>query len=398
MTPSELLQITKHFSTMTTNTPFTSSSALITRQLQRAAGLGLDSPAIQASAVSPQLNTITIPARIFYQPYVIGYGAGTLIVNVQAAVANPPPLPDQWRFTTAHAYQQFSPVDLPDILFRSEPYRDLYNNFQNQNTDIPVPMMHDTATGQVIRNSRGVALRYFSFLPRFISNDVLGMLLEFWFRLDPRLEMNDVRSRMEKNGANSIPKNNTLNMRRVRFRLMFGAESWGKCRSWPVRTELALLDRMSSQQICFNTMMKVDSQGRRLLKPSFAADSPDCAVPIGYFDAGLPLDYFLSNLSDTVPSRKMMARIILRKRLQTLATLLQPGPGSLSPAAYTRLNRADLPSWWGDNRSGNAAAPNRNGRAIHELDGLTHRQYLEFECGNPRLFAGIAARNRVRAA
>ena len=62
--------------------------------------------------------------------------------------------------------------------------------------NVDVPDLHDPA-GQPVRSSTSRRpLRYFSFLPPYIPHEIKGLVLEFWFRLDSRLEPADVLDRM----------------------------------------------------------------------------------------------------------------------------------------------------------------------------------------------------------
>lgn len=348
-----------------------------------------------------ELTIASPPPRIHYSAYNVGYPLGTLRVFLPRAVCDPPSVENQHDHFSPHTYQHFPVTDLPDLLFRLEPPVDRFVD-PNTSEDYPVPALYDATSRQQITTSRGDKLRYFSFLPRYIATHVTGALLEFWFRLDPRLEMNDVRMRIEKDATGTFPAGNTLQMHRGRFRGNIGAESWGASRTWPVKVDVEVLDTRTTLQICLNTTMIVDSTTHRLFKPTFAIDNPHCAPPKTgepqqtYFDAGLAPMIFLTNLSGPVPSRKMMARIVLRRRLQELRMIVMP-EGSLGALAYRDLPVADSPSWWYTRKRLDEVGAAREGRSIDEIDNMTHREYLQIQVGDPRLFIHHVARNKVRA-
>lgn len=404
--PNPLSHLQRFLTNQLSDTPKMSNTApaqgqlYIYRQLMRARELTLNETGVQ---VAPQ-TIPTVIQQFALQPwngYNVGYAPGTPIVYCTSATHDPAPVHDQFAHTSAHIYQHFSVVDLPPILFRMEAARDKFVDATGR--DIPVPMLHNYTTRQPIVTARGAQLRYFSFLPRYISSDVPGWLLEFWFRLDYRLEMNDIRMRIEVDPTGKVPSGNALNMRRVRFRENINANSWVPSREWPAKGDIQRLDSLTTEQICLNTTMIVDVPNQRLLKPIFAPDNVHCAPPLAgsnqqqqYVVSGLPLDYFLYDPVEQIPSRQMRARIVLRRRLQSLALIrgLQEGWEPTS-TAYLRLNKSDDPSWWHDKAKDNKNRADPDGRAVTELDGLTHREFMENTFGTGS-FGGISNRNMVR--
>ncbi|KAK5096578.1 hypothetical protein LTS08_007451 [Lithohypha guttulata] len=350
--------------------------------LQRASTMRLDHALIDARRASVNVTIHNelrgYPARYaVYDINNLGYPCGTREVYLPAAKANPPPVHEQWRHTSAHLYEPFfCGVDLPPLMFRLEPHHD---NFRDENgNDHPVPDLYDQETRRPVKNGRGAHLRYFSFLPRYIAYGVNGSLLDFWFKLDPRLEMNDILMRMEPS-VHFVPGKiatkgkvrNALRMRRDRnFRDRIGLARWGDSRLYPGEGDVKALDKLDSLQICLNTTMIVDMPGRRLLKPSFLDKA--CRHFRGYIDSGLPLHYFLQDAPDSaVPSRKMLATLELRARMQHLAVL--KGVGGTLEDNWIYLNKIeDWPPWWNDKAKGTKQA---EGRKIHEIDNLTHKEW-----------------------
>lgn len=309
---------------------------------------------------------------INYPPYVRGYPDNATRMALPPHIADPAPVVDQFQHTSWHPYHMFDATDLPALLFRLEPSADIHSG-------IPVPVLIDAQTQLPVLNFENKALRYFSFLPRHIASSISGALLEFWFRLDYRLEMNDIRHRISPDDTGMRPSLNALSMKRTRWREGFSALAWKDCRTWPVRGDLERVGRLSMLQISFNTTMIVDWPNRRLLKPVFDNIACKSQHVIGYANAGLPLNVFLSDVVTTIPTRRMYGILTLRWRLQQLAWLVGHGD---SPENYLHLSNDLQPRWWNDRRprAGGRRAPER---VILELaDQFTHGEYMENEIGD----------------
>lgn len=356
----------------------------IQRQLDRAQFLSQNQNFVGLLAAAPIVPTQNTNP-VVYPLYQLGYSPGQTVVVLPTQVANPTPIHNQHNRTSDHTYSMFTETDLPAMLFRLEPYQDIYKQGDD---DIPVPVLHDAASNQPIRNTRGATLRYFSFLPRYISHDVSGALLEFWFRTDYRLEMNDIIMRME-TGPNGLVSKNTLNMRRNRFRTAINASSWNDCRTYPPRNDLDIVRQLTADQICLNTNMHVDRASGRLLKPVFDNIRCQAVSQTGWIDSGLPMDIFLAGVITTIPTRRMVGILTLTDRVQTLAQILGHGNAWDN---YKLLSRDDAPPWWNDrtrDRGGD------QGRRIDEIDGLTHEEFMQGAIGSSNDI-GIAKRAKTR--
>jgi len=279
----------------------------------------------------------------------------------------------------------FTAADLPPLLFRIEPYKE---RFRIGNDDIPVPVLHDQATNRPVVTNRGATLRFFSFLPRYISHTVPGALLEFWFRLDYRLEMNDILMRIESPPGNMV-RANTLNMRRNRFRHTINVQAWMDCRTFPPQHDLDVARQYSAYQICLNTCMKVDLANSRFLKPTFNNISCQPNALTGWVDAGIAGDYFLTQVVTSIPTRRMVGILALLQRTQELAIVLGHGNAWDN---YKYLSEDDAPPWWNDRRKGQGQA---DGRGIDEIDGWTWRDWMVNEVGAD-MEVGIARRAKTR--
>lgn len=361
-------------------------TAVVMHDRSRHQDLPFDGPGIasQPPAVIPHPIQRT---PIQYPPYKLGYRQGDAAVLVPSILANPPLVQDQYMHMSWHTYHMFDASDLPALLFRIEPIRCPYR-------DVTVPVLLDAGTGLPVVNHAGKQLQYFSFLPRYIANDVSGALLEFWFRLDSRLEMNDVRDRMLPDSTNSVPKLNALSMKRTRWRDNCSMLAWRDCRTWPVRGDLIRVGRLSMPQVCFNTTMIVDWANQQFLKPVYDDIACRPSNIIGYVDAGLSLDFFAQGVVTTIPTRRMYAILTLRWRLQELAVAAGRGNNAND---YLTLDNADEPIWWNDRMSGG----NQNDERLYSnvysepQDNCTHSQYMQIEIGGNMLI-GSTRRQRTR--
>lgn len=281
----------------------------------------------------------------------------------------------------------FTTADLPPVLFRIEPPSDI--NFGGS-----VPILC-TPDGRPVLTARNHSLRYFAFLPRYISQNISGALLEFWFRLDHRLETNDIIDRMEDNRGLPVPTSNVLNMRRQRFREDMNLLAWRPVRLYATKKDVDIVGELDELQICFNTIMKVDLHTGRLWKPSFpdsrCGPLANREAEFEYYDSGLRLDHFLEDLITTVPSRRMLGIMALRRRCQDWAIELHHGN---SRDNYGLLGTNDRPHWWRGGRRGGELA----GRTIGDLPGnMTHEQFMNMEIG-PDTMVGLRNRAATRRA
>ncbi|KAL1968963.1 hypothetical protein VTN77DRAFT_797 [Rasamsonia byssochlamydoides] len=214
--------------------------------------------------------------------------------------------------TCVHPHHSpFSEANLPPILFRLDPPSDL-------ETGEVLPLREG---GKIVKNTEGTPLRDFPFLPRYISVQVPGWLLEYWWRTDPRLTYKDIIARMV-GEPEKLPTENTLNMRREReARGPLGLSCWSNCRAQISRAELRRVEGWTPDQISYNTTMDVEymdplslslsslSSAMRpmpfRLRSKTLVNDDDAPSPRYY-----PLDTFLENGQQRhVPSLRLTAVI-----------------------------------------------------------------------------------------
>ncbi|KAK5329510.1 hypothetical protein LTR70_000659 [Exophiala xenobiotica] len=364
----------------------------VDRQLVRAQELVTQFPVNSRRVtvpVRPQPNIIQVQNRVLHPPYQLGYAPGSTVLSLPSRLANPAPVLNQHMHTSAHTHSRFTERDLPSILFRLEPPRD---TFRIGNNDMPVPILyeHGVNYNRPVVTNRGATLRYFSFLPRYIQSDVSGALLEYWFRLDYRLEMNDILMRIETPPSGMVTSN-TMNMRRNRFRHNIGVNAWMDCRSFPPRNDVDIVHQLTERQICLNTCMELEAVG--FLKPSFNDIGCAPSSRVGYVPALIVRDYFLTNLVSSIPTRRMVATMALLKEAQDLAVDLGHGTAHDN---YRLLAERDAPPWWNDRRQGIGQV---QGRQITRLglqgQPLTWGEWMVDQVG-PNMAVGIAKRAKTR--
>jgi len=199
--------------------------------------------------------------------------------------------------------------------------------------------------------------------------------------------MNDILMRIESGGGHAISGVNARNnfqMRRQRFRERISMISWNDSRSWPVKRDVDLIGDYTPQQICLNTTMVVDVLNARLLKPLYSSD--DCSEHLGYIDSGLSLNFHLSHLVTTAPTKRMLATIALRQKVQEVAVGL--GLGN-QPDNWKVMDRANEPRWWSAGQHKPADIP-RN-----DLHGESWMEWMEHEMGS-NMGVGILQRRATR--
>ncbi|ODH21787.1 hypothetical protein ACO22_05615 [Paracoccidioides brasiliensis] len=194
---------------------------------------------------------------------------------------------------------------LPPLLFQLDP--------PNQRPTSPIPNMIEN--GQEVKDYDGAVIRAFPFLPRYISARPMGWQLEYWMRLDSRLTYRDIKARMTVAKA-ILPSDNSLNMRREReARAPLGLSCWTNRRGGVTRTEIERVDKLSQDQVSFNTTMDVvyfdqPINGRRAEPMCLRAKNLADAPPIYY-----QCDYFLVDQQFHIPSTRLAEALAVHGQL-----------------------------------------------------------------------------------
>jgi len=157
-------------------------------------------------------------------------------------------IPDQYHTCEHSHHSSYSATDLPPILFALEQKQ---IGYLSEIEDL-------IENGNKVLDWEGKPIRDFSFLPRYISIDVPGWLLEYWSRTDSRLTYKDIRARMTAPVLKERTSENTLNMRREReARGPLTLSCWNRRRNPLTRMEVGRVEHRSVDEISYNTTMKV---------------------------------------------------------------------------------------------------------------------------------------------
>ncbi|KAI9041647.1 uncharacterized protein KD926_006545 [Aspergillus affinis] len=204
--------------------------------------------------------------------------------------------PDETHTCDHPHHSPFWEGNLPPLLFRLDPP-------ENREHGIITELEED---GAIVRDQKGASIRYFEFLPRYISNNPPTWLIEYWMRTDARLTYRDIKARMTA-PRDQQPTENALNMRREReVRSPLGLSCWAARRGRTSRVARIDLERMESwtyDQVHLNTTMEIEYRfdkkvGQlvpcRLRSKSLTSDSETTA----YY----PLNHFLNADGAHVPS------------------------------------------------------------------------------------------------
>lgn len=301
---------------------------------------------------APMVNP---PAQTVFGTYQLGYSP---LIPPQFQPVVIPAAPPQGA-SSPHTYQAVTEQNLHPLLFQIEPHPEDY-------ADIRVPLVIDHYTQQpVYGRDPNRQLRFFSFLPRWIDVNTRGEVLELWFRLDSRLLLTDIMDRLNVPANQQIPKVGAFAMRRNRFRALIKVPAWNTSKTRPLKADVELIGLMTREQILLNTGMIVDLQNGIFLKPVIRSGQI-----ASYVDSLLPMNHFIAPFLPQpveIPTERQYVAVLLRQRLQWLAWYR--GLGSLT-TNFAGLADADLPSWWVRPAP---AVP----RTIHEMDGLTHGEFLD---------------------
>ena len=193
---------------------------------------------------------------------------------------------------------EWSQIDLPDILFHIQP---------------PISEYEGVKVEDLIENGEPVVsdapdrhkIRHFEILPRHISIDAPGWLVEAWRRLDTRIGYQDILDRQYADpslGLKKLTKNALQNHCRRECRKVLNTwVEYGR-RNEPHRTEVESIEGLSYENITFNTTLKRSLIfSNRLVKVRLERKVEDglyYAIPLevtieNWRETTLPLGHFL---------------------------------------------------------------------------------------------------------
>lgn len=250
---------------------------------------------------------------------------------------------------------------LPEILFYLKPPESKYERQ-------PVELLKEN--GKVVVNEDGKELRAFPILPRRISVEVQGWLVEAWRRLDPRITYTDILDRQTECPERKLvkPDKNALSNRCNReCRKVLGSWTSYDKRDVPHRTDVEAIEKLSYQNILLNTVLDI-CPGRqdRLNRIRMVRRSEDewgkLYVEPWEFDATdmyrktFPLDHFI--LKSEVPRDGLHSMDDIMMASWELSLILQERARLHKQYSWATLPDRCKPASWYDRTGGGKRTPN----------------------------------------
>jgi hypothetical protein len=208
----------------------------------------------------------------------------------------------------------------------------------------------------------GHHIRYFEILPRYISLDVPGWLVEAWRRLDTRIGYQDILDRQcadPKLGLKKHSKNALQNHCRRECRKVLNTwVEYGR-RDEPHRTDVEAIEVLSHENIRLNTILKpsllfpsrlVKVRLQRKVEDGLYYATPHEVTLENWKETTLPLDYFLPDSQPREMTPKMHAAWEMYLILTERATVH-------GHEHWSKLPRSCLPVTWFD-RTTTKSVPN----------------------------------------
>ena len=257
--------------------------------------------------------------------------------------------------------------------------------------------------GQPVYNSESKPLRAFELLPRHISIEVPGWLVESWRRLDPRITYQDIVDRQEddkKLNLRKLEKNALQNhcFRQCRKVLNIWLE-YGR-RGEPHRREVETVENLSHENVMYNTILhRCDAAPNRLTKiklerqseESLYYVSPLAVTSSNVMQTTLPLSHFMLENSHHNMNPAMLAA-------WEVSLILQGRAEAHGLHHWSKLPQKCLPISWYD-RTRNKTCPNQtyDGGCAEICSFNPERQAEEVEGGSPNAVQISKGKKRQRA-
>ena len=248
---------------------------------------------------------------------------------------------------------EWSADNLPAILFYITVPESKYAN---------LPVQDLVEDGKIIKSDEDNTVRDFEILPRHISLDVPGWLVEAWRRLDPRISYQDILDRQQADHSLGLIKHskNALqnHCRRECRKVLNTWVQYGR-RSEPHRTEVESIEELSYENVVLNTTLNRSSIApHRLVKVSLERKSaeslyyakPFTVTPENILETTFPLKHFLIDGQPCVMHSEMWAAWEMSLILMERALLH-------GKSHWSKLERACLPITWFD-RTKTKTSPN----------------------------------------
>jgi hypothetical protein len=239
---------------------------------------------------------------------------------------------------------EWSEINLPDILFYIQPPVSEYE---------AAKVEYLTEDGEFVMSDDGRKIRKFEILPRHISLDVPGWLVEAWRRLDSRIGYQDILDRQYADpnlGLQKHTKNALQNHCRRECRKVLNTwVEYGR-RDEPHRTEVEAIEGLAYENVQLNTTLKrSEIFGNRLVKVRLERRVKDglyYAIPHmvniqNWQETTVPLDHFLPDSQPMEMTHSMHAAWEMYLALMERAAVHGYGH-------WSKLDRSCLPVTWYD--------------------------------------------------
>lgn len=250
---------------------------------------------------------------------------------------------------------EWSEIDLPDILFYIHPPTSQYEGVKVENLiEDGEHVVSDAPDGHYIRQ--------FEILPRNISLDVPGWMVEAWRRLDTRIGYQDILDRQYADpdlGLKKHTKNALQNHCRRECRKVLNTwVEYGR-RDEPHRTEVEAIEGLSYDNIRLNTTLKpsevfigrlVKVRLERRVEDGLYYAAPREVTTENWRETTLPLDHFLPDGQRREMTPKMHAALEMYLILMERAAVH-------GYVHWSKLDRHCLPVTWYD-RTALKSVPN----------------------------------------
>ncbi|KAK5553150.1 hypothetical protein LTR46_008863 [Exophiala xenobiotica] len=258
--------------------------------------------------------------------------------------------------------------NLPDILFYLVPPKNINSTQTPQNI---------TVFGKPLLDHGGRPIRDFDVLPRRISVNVDGWLLETWRRLDSRITYNDIRDRMVPDAAYGngiglvVPSNNSLqnHCRRDCRALLNNWTDWDKRGGETTRTDVETIEKLTSYNVACNTVLDVVTlwpqtaqEKHRLRKAKLVRNNhgrlsmePIVVTTDNWMQTTYALDHFTRGLGAGVAGYVPLNEA--RLAAWELLLVLQERADTHGVQHWSELTKTCLPTSWFE-RTADKAVPN----------------------------------------
>ncbi len=250
--------------------------------------------------------------------------------------------------------KEWSEDNLPDILFYLKPPKSEYHGQR-------VGLLRDN--GKIVKvkvRSQKKPVRDISILPRRISLDVSGWLIEAWRRIDSRITYQDILDRQiedPKLGLKKLDKNALQNRCRRECRMILGSWTSYERREVPHRTDVEAIEGLSHQNIMLNTILNVCAARQdRLTKVRLTRRSRDGAGKYykepfdvnetNLYESTFPIDHFVLKSELATEELHSMDRSMLAA--WELTILLQERARIHGVNNWKKLSDVCLPVSWFD--------------------------------------------------